>query len=245
MKTSLSRILVAVILAAAAQAADVNLSITGISNSAYVGIMPSFPSGIPLLGGITFDLPASRPSWGSNRLGPDASVALPTNVPNVGSVHLLLHTGNTYADEMSIGNEVGHVTLSFGSGATQIVPLLVGVNIREWAIGVDAGRPVINTLTDPNAQEVWRGNNNGGVLCAINMLTIPVSEASPLTAISITDQSGILIGRADPEIDWLGATVQTVPEPSAIALTCFGLLGTALFRRYRCIGKPPLINTDE
>ncbi len=232
MKTGFSRFLVAVALAATAQAADVTLSIAGISNSAYVGILPGFPSGTPLLGGVTFDLRASRPNWGSNRFGPDASVTLPTNVPNAGAVHLLLVTGNTYADEMSIGNEVGHVTLTFGSGATQIVPLLVGVNIREWAIGVDAGRPVINTMTDPNAQEVWRGNNNGGVLCAINMLTIPVSETSPLTAISITDQSGILIGRADPEINWLGATVQTVPEPSVAALLCFGLLGTSL-RKHR------------
>lgn len=224
MKTTLALILSAAIIGIAAQAADVTLSITGIANASYVGIMPGFPSGTAILGNVTFDLPSSRPRWGSNVNGPDASVTLTTNVANVGNVNLLLFTGNTYSDEMSIGDQVGQITLSFASGATQVVPLLVGVNIREWAIGVNAGRAVINTFTDPNYQEVYRGNNNGGVLVAVNMLTIPVSDAPTLTGITIADQSGIFIGRADPEINWLGATVQTVPEPSTVFM-----LGSAAF----------------
>ena len=39
---------------------------------------------------------------------------------------------------MSVGNQIGQVVLTFSSGSNEIIPLDVGVNIREWAVGTTA-----------------------------------------------------------------------------------------------------------
>lgn len=220
MKTSFARLLaVCVILCAQhpkAKGNDVPVDITGTSNSSYAGILPGFASGNVLLGGVNFDIPTTYPQFLSNTeqsVLPDLSATFSTDIANVIDVCLLLNTGNTYSDEMSVGDQIGAVTLTFASGPPQVVPLEVGVNIREVAIGTTA-QAVINTFTDPDVQEVWSGNNNGGVLSVVDMLTIPVSGDQTLTGITVADQSEALIGQVDPGLNLKGITVQAVPEPT-------------------------------
>jgi hypothetical protein len=133
---------------------------------------------------------------------------------------------------MSIGDQIGAVTLSFISGSQQVVPLDVGVNIREQAIGTTAAA-VINTFTSPSLQNVWQGNNNGGVLSAVDMLTIPVSGDQTLTSITVADESEALIGELNPALNLKGVTVESVPEPSTWAMLAMGGVGLILVCRRR------------
>jgi uncharacterized delta-60 repeat protein len=190
--------------------ADQSVSIAGISNAPYVGILPGFPQGsTTILGGVTFDLPSSRPGWESNVNSalPDLSVPLTTNIPFASSVHLLLNTGNTYVGQMQVGDEIGNVVLSYASGPSDVVPLRVGINIREQGVGTTA-QTVINTFTDSNLHEVWRGNNNGGVESVVDMLTIPISGLRTLTGITFADQSQAKIAQTNPVLTLKAVTVR-------------------------------------
>lgn len=212
------------------RAVDTTLTITGISNDTYVGILPGFPQGTTTLGGVTFDLPSTRPVWLSNPNSqpPDLSATLSLSIDFASSVRLLLNTGNTYTSQMQIGDQIGSIVLGYASGPTDTVLLRVGNNIREQAVGTTA-QPVINTFTDSNLQEVWRGNNNGGVESVVDMLTIPLPGTRTLTSIQFIDQSQAIIGQTNPVLTLKAATVQAVPEPASAALF---LLGAAFcFRR--------------
>jgi len=195
-------------------ATDVPIDITGISDANYAGILPGFASGTQLLGGVTFDIPSGFPYFGTTYDQSVLSATLSTNIANVEDVCLLLNTSDTYTSEMSVGDQIGEVTLTFASGSPEVVPLDVGVNIREWAIGTTA-QPVINTFTSSSLQNVWTGDNNGGILSAIDMLTIPVSDLQTLTGITVADDSAASIGQDNPGVLLRGVTVQAVPEPSA------------------------------
>lgn len=213
-----------------AQAVDQPLSLSTIANSSYVGILPGLPSGTTVLGGVTFDLPGTRPDWQSNpnSQAPDLYATFGLAIDNAAAVHLLLNTGNTYTSQMQIGDQIGVIALLFLTGPTEIVPLRVGHNIREQAVGTTA-QPVINTFTDSNLQEVWRGNNNGGVESVVDMLTIPLSGTRTLTQIQIVDQSQAKIGQVNPVLALKAVTVQTIPEPRSLVLSACGLL--LVFRR--------------
>jgi hypothetical protein len=215
------------------RATDNTIDITGVSNSNYAGILPGLSSGNLSLGGVNFNIPSTYPYFNSNTdqsVLPDLSATLSMDISGVSDVCLLLNTGNTYSDEMAVGDQIGAVTLTFASGSPQVVPLKVGVNIREWAIGTTA-QSVINTFTDPNLQQVWSGDNNGGILSVVDMLTIPVSGDPTLTGITIADQSEASIGNVDPTLNLRGVTVQSVPEPSIFYPVLFGASALGYLRR--------------
>lgn len=215
-----------------ARAIDQPLSISPIANSSYVGILPGFPSGTAVLGGVTFDLPVTRPDWQSNpgSLAPDLSATLSLSVDFASSVRLLLNTGNTYTSQMQIGDQIGSIVLGFASGPSETVLLRVGNNIREQAVGTIA-QPIINTFTGPNLQEVWRGNNNGGVESVVDMLTIPLSGSRTLTSVQLIDQSQLNIGQVNPVLVLKAVTVQAVPEPATSLLLAGGALIASRRRR--------------
>ena len=232
MKTQITFILTAFTLLFATgttRAVDNTISITSIANSNYNGSYPDFPSGTATLGGVTFDLPSTRPDWESNpgSQAPDLSVTLPLNIPFASSVRLLLNTGNTYSSQMSIGDHIGDIVLSFDSGPTQTTALLVGNNIREVAVG-NTAQPVINTFTDPNLQEVYRGHFSDNLDRVADMLTIPLSGTRSLTSIQFIDESQANIGQINPVLTLKAVTVQSAPEPaSGVLLLC----GVAFFLR--------------
>jgi hypothetical protein len=78
-----------------AQVVDNPISITGIANSNYPGILPGFPSGNVVLGGVMFNIPTTYPVFLSNTQDsvlPDLSATLTTNIANVSNVYLLINT---------------------------------------------------------------------------------------------------------------------------------------------------------
>src|ERR1039458_3311465 len=140
-------------------ATDIPISIESLATDHYVGVLPTLPTGTVVFGGVTFDLPSTRPLWTSNgafSIPPDLIATQTVSAAGVQAVHLLLNTGNTYASQMSVGQQIGSVILDFSTGDASVTPLLVGVNIRDAAPGTTA-QPVIGTITDPNVQQVWSG----------------------------------------------------------------------------------------
>jgi len=215
------------------EAQDVPISIENLSNDPYVGVLPTLPTtGMVVFAGVTFDLPSTCPEWSSNgpySVPPDLIATQTVGLAGVQAVHLLLNTGNTYADQMSVGQQIGSVVLNFSAGAPSVTPLLVGVNIREWGVGTTA-QAVITNYSDPNLQQVWGGINNGGITSVVDMLTIPVANSNTLTQIILEDRSIALIGETNPALSLKGMTV-TVPEPSTLALVSLGLSAVLALRR--------------
>jgi len=220
------------------EATDVPVSLSGTANYNFAEISNNFAYGNVVLGGVNFTIPSTYADFNTNpgSVLPDLSVTLNTNIASVSDVQLLISTGNTYSSEMSVGNQIGEITLDFASGSPEVVPLDVGVNIREFAIGTTA-QSVINTFTSSTLQNVWTGDNNGsnGILCALDMLTIPTSAGRTLTSITVADQSEALIGHVDPSINLEAVTVQTVPEPKGPLLLLIGLICTGLISRRKTI----------
>jgi hypothetical protein len=203
--------------------------LSGVANTNYAGILPGFSSGDVLLGGVNFNIPSSYPMFNTTTDQSVLSGTISTDIANANDVCLLLNTGNTYSDEMSVGDQIGQVVLLFSSGTNEVIPLDVGVNIREWAVGTTA-QSVINTTTSPSVQEVWSGDNNGGIESVVDMLTIPVTGTGSLTGIVVQDQSEAEIGQTDPTLILRGATVQAVPEPSNLAIMGVIILTIVAFR---------------
>jgi hypothetical protein len=141
----------------------------------------SAPTGTVTLGGHTFDLS------GGNlvSLGSGQTVTYTGSWSNAQNVLLLLNTMNTYLwyDQ----TQVGTVTLTFADGTTQVVNLIVGVNVREWRTG--AGNTV-TWISDPNTTNVWSGSAVDGSAAVIDMLTITVSPVKTITSIAVSNING-------------------------------------------------------
>jgi hypothetical protein len=218
-----------------ASATDVTVPISSVANDNYAGVLPTLSTGTVVFAGVTFDLPDTRPYFDSNinSLPPDLSATQNVSLAGAQAVHLLLNTANTYSSQMSVGQQIGQVVLNFSGGGTSVTPLLAGVNIREWAIGTTA-RPVITSFSDPNLQNVWQGVNNGGILSAIDMLTIPVTNSGTLVQIAVQDESIALIGQTNPVLNWRATTV-TVPEPETLPMALVGI-GALVLAKKRGVG---------
>jgi len=162
----------------------------------------SAPTGSASLGGHTFDFS------GGNlvSLGSGQSVTYAGSWSNAQSVYLLLNTMNTYLwfDQTVVGN----VTLTFSDGTTQSTDLMVGGNIREWRTG--AGNTV-NWTSDPATSYVWSGSATDGSSATIDMLTISVSPAKTITAVTVNNTNGW----GSLHIDLAGLTI----DPAVIAQT--------------------------
>ena len=221
-------VLMTIFAGSVARGVDNIIPIASITNDNYAGILPGLPSGNVTLGGVAFNIPASYPDWISNpnSQAPDLSATLSMNISQATSVRLLLNTGNTYAAQMQIGDHIGDVILNYASGPSDTLSLLVGNNIREWAVGNTEPQPIINTFTDPNLEEVYQGDNNGGIACVVDMLTIPLDGTRTLTGIALEDESIANIGQTNPVLILRGATVQSVPEPEFAFLVALGFAAT-------------------
>jgi len=137
----------------------------------------NFPIGNTAFGSIPFYMRESNPAFiatGVDAPGrsDDVSIAIPPE--KVRKVHLLFNGGNMYLDKLGV--QVGYISLK-GSKSSLDIPLVGGVNIREWS-PYEPHR-VINTLTDPNVREVWSGTWAGWltVPARIDLYTIHVPRS--------------------------------------------------------------------
>jgi hypothetical protein len=188
--------------AVAAPAQDAPMALGTQASLSLASYYANPPLGTTTLKGVTFTT-GSAVVLGN---GTQAAYALSYKNPN--KVYLLLNSANTAF--WYEGNTVGRVTLTFDSGATQSVDLVVGNNLREWAFGTDW---TVDSLYDTaNASNWWTGAraDDPSIAAGLDMLAVPVSSANSsatLTGVTVanTDDWGSL------EIRLAGLSVEYTP----------------------------------
>jgi hypothetical protein len=110
------------------------------------------------------------------------SLQLPESREWVRSVHILINAsgGRKSHPETSTlleGSKIGSIKLAYTDGTSQDTDLVLGRNIREWAIG-NAPDELVSRVTDSTCQLAWRGSNTGGKYAVIDRLEIPVLAAN-------------------------------------------------------------------
>ena len=134
------------------------------------------------------------------------------DLPDIASVWFLVVAGDGYKSRENVkfeGCQIGYIELVFRNGLPQKVPLVLGVNIREW----DCDRPgkqedLVGSLTDKAAREVWRGPEGYSVL---DMLQVAVKGGpKDLARIRIVGEFG-----EEAEL-----TIYGFPSVDVYAVTC-------------------------
>jgi hypothetical protein len=127
-------------------------------------------------------------------------VARPTNV------YLLLQGG--WAVQQYNGKEIGYIRLTFADGSDLRTPLVLGFNIRDWAIDkADA----VSTASSPTLREAWQGNAPDGTKGRFDILTIDIPSSqtqSKLTSVQIGDTSATTTTSVNPCIHLTGISIK-------------------------------------
>lgn len=139
------------------------------------------------------------------------SFTLPTKVPNPKYVYLLLQSAGT--DKEFQGKEIGLVTLRFSNGRGATTQLLLGENIRDWAL--NRSPQAVSTATSPQLTEGWQNTiyiqeENRTVIGVMDILTIEIPNdywSLQLESIEIKDTTAETIDKRDPCLHILGVTV--------------------------------------
>lgn len=109
------------------------------------------------------------------RLNQPQAEEVEINLPNITSVWFLIVARSGHKSRENIkfeGSQIGYIELVFSEGLPQRVPLVLGVNIREWDYGRNP-EDRVGSLTDKAAREVWRSPDGYSVL---DMLRVTVEN---------------------------------------------------------------------
>jgi hypothetical protein len=133
----------------------------------------SIPFQIPL-DAIIFDTNAQiRYSFPREDGSTEIELRLSTAVANVKKVHVLINSGNSknvYANQ-----KIGEIRLLFSKVHPMSTDLILGYNIREWAVGNQGD--YVRELSAPTTRMAWQGMNKQGVNAVIDHLEIVVPDA--------------------------------------------------------------------
>jgi hypothetical protein len=105
--------------------------------------------------------------------GREVEMRLPKPVANVKKVHALINSGNSknvYANQ-----KIGEIRLLFSNIHPISTDLILGYNIREWAVGNQGD--YIREPSVPTNRMAWQGMNKQGVNAVIDHLEIVVPDA--------------------------------------------------------------------
>ena len=137
--------------------------------------------------------------------GYPTSISLPTDVPHAQKLHLLINTGNGFAqfDEQAIGQ----VTITCDDTEIPVTDLRLGQEVREWQLAHN----VIYTAS--RARQVWVGAraDQPHLEGHIDLLSLDLPAAcqeGTLTAIEIIDTSAETVGSLDPALNLFGVTIE-------------------------------------
>ena len=166
------------------------------------------PVGNMVLGGVPFRLSEQIfKSQASPTADADypTSVLLQTDVPYAQKLHLLVNTGNGFAQ--FDGQTIGQIIVICDDAEIPVADLRLGQNIREWQLAHN----VIYTAS--RAQQVWVGaradqTHLEGHIDLLSLDLSAVCQEGTLTAIEIIDTSVETVGSLDPALNLFGVTVE-------------------------------------
>ncbi len=159
------------------------------ANATLKGKYENLPQGEVNLGGVTFLLTPEAYAFDTSQaryIEPDGSVRaelkLPQPVGKVKSVHLLINAGGAFRTDPDSNTplewlRIGRIQLIFKDTTSQETELILGGNVREWAIGNFPGK-LVDRIDEPFSQVAWRGKNTSGKCAVIDRLEIPVLESN-------------------------------------------------------------------
>jgi hypothetical protein len=154
----------------------------GIGNAQLRNLYLTPPIGDIYLNGIPFQIPLAaiifdtnahtRYSFHREDGSKEIELRHSTAVANVKKVHVLINSGNSkkvYADQ-----KVGEIRLLFSNVHPMSTDLILGYNIREWAVGNQGD--YVRELSAPTIRMAWQGMNKQGVNAVIDHLEIVVPD---------------------------------------------------------------------
>jgi hypothetical protein len=127
------------------------------------------------------------------------------DVPHASKVHLLLNTGNGFAQFE--GRAIGQITAHCDGTPTLVTSLHLGRDVREWHLAHNV------IYTTERARQVWTGAlaEYPHLTGHIDLLSLDLPEAcrsGRLIAIEIIDTSVETVGSLDPALNLFGVTVE-------------------------------------
>jgi hypothetical protein len=137
------------------------------------------------------------------RLNQPQAEEVEINLPNITSVWFLIVARSGHKSRENIkfeGSQIGYIELVFSEGLPQRVPLVLGVNIREWDYGRNP-EDRVGSLTDKAAREVWRSPDGYSVL---DMLRVTVENGpKDLVRIRIVGEFGEEAQLTEWDFPWI------------------------------------------
>jgi hypothetical protein len=137
--------------------------------------------------------------------GYPTGILLPTDVPHAQKLHLLINTGNGFAQ--FDGQTIGRVIVTCNGAEIPVADLRLGQEVREWQLAHN----VIYTAS--RTQQVWVGAraDQPHLEGHIDLLSLDLPEtcrSGSLTTIEIIDTSVETVGSLDPALNLFGITVE-------------------------------------
>jgi hypothetical protein len=155
----------------------------GIGNASLHNLYITPPLGEVHLNNIPFQIPNGALVFDTNaqiryylpQADGSKEIELPLSVAvsNVRKVHVLINSGNSknvYANQ-----KIGEIRLLFGNVHPMSTDLILGYNIREWAVGNQGD--YVRDLSAPTTRMAWQGMNKQGVNAVMDHLEIAVPDA--------------------------------------------------------------------
>lgn len=166
------------------------------------------PVGEMVLGGVPFQLSEQVFKSQASSVPDDGyptDILLPTDILYAQKLHLLINTGNGFAQ--FDGQAIGQVVATCDDTEILVTNLRLGQDVREWQLAHN----VIYTAS--RAQQVWVGAraDQPHLEGHIDLLSLDLPEAcrsERLTAIEIVDTSVDTVGSLDPALNLFGVTVE-------------------------------------
>ena len=166
------------------------------------------PVGDMVLDGVPFQLSEqvfkSQASSAPNEDYP-TSISLPTDILHAQKLHLLINTGNGFAQFDK--QVIGQVIVTCDDVEIPVADLRLGRDVREWQLAHN----VIYTAS--HARQVWVGAraDQPHLTGHIDLLSLDLPEAcrsGRLTALDIIDTSVETVDSLDPALNLFGITVE-------------------------------------
>ena len=168
----------------------VQLPVGKLTNASLAGKYLDLPLGNVNFGGIPFFIDkkglifdTSEARWieADGKLKGELPFAEPQE--GVQSVHILINAGGAFkvhkeSNTRFAGLTVGKIELRFSDETSRFESLVLGRNLREWAIG-NFPDQLVDTVSDPRCEVAWRGVNRDCNYAVIDRLEISLRDQAP------------------------------------------------------------------